>query len=175
MLAARLRYVSNPLVSMERLSCTAMAVVQLQGPHAPGAMVLPAPRDLAVAIPLVVGDVERYGAVLKTLVSVLLQAGPPTAQVRVPLDVVRPGPMVVQWRPFGLLSWEVGRQEQLLEVFPLLRDLRDHGTGWVGLLVDEKVYTQVLRCVYGVGYQGWAFRRDLVRSPGSGTRTSICA
>ena len=105
---AQLRYVVDPLVGMHMLSCTAMAVMRVEGGVVPEAVVLPTLRGLLEAIPRVADDLERYGVVMRALCAEVVRSGPPQGRVRIPLDVVRDRPLRVRWRPFALVDVQVG-------------------------------------------------------------------
>ena len=76
-----LRYVVDPLLSMQVLNGTAVAVLPLRQPAFTGPWTPPAPMDLVRAVPLALDDVLRYGSVLRDLVNTVVLQGPPQGQV----------------------------------------------------------------------------------------------
>ena len=64
-----------------------------------------------------------------------------------------------------MLDLEPGRQDHLVQLFPVFHALCDATSSVAPVLADEKVHTQLLRCVYGVGYQFWNLRVQVRNSP----------
>ena len=157
-----LRYVVDPVLTMQALNATALAVMNLRTVAWKEAWSVPTPADLVNAVPALVDDIIRYGAVLRTLLNTIAVHGPPPGQVRVPLDVPRSGPISVQWHPLALLNMNLGTLQDFIKIFQVSRSLQNRTGHVMPLLVDEKVHHQMLRCVYGMGYQAWGFR-DYVR------------
>ena len=146
-----MRYVVDPLVSMQVLNATAVAVLPLRAVPFAEPWSPPSPMELVRAVPLAVEDVLRYGSVMRALVSTVMTRGPPQGRVRVPLDVPREGPIQVKWQPWGLLRINLGVLEDFVRVFPAVATLQEKSGHVTPVLVDEKVYHQMMRCVHGVG------------------------
>ena len=155
----------NPLEPDLSLNCTAVALLPLSHPLPPHPG-FTAIGDLFLRCRLLAQSIRKEYDALKGDIAILMDEGHDVSQIRAPLDFLRPAVVRPPWRPFMLVDYQTSKNA---DVACLLRELYDDVAGRspnpTPLLLDEKIHHQLLRFMYGRGYQEWDAAALLRRMP----------
>ena len=155
----RRRFVANPDVDYQSISCSVLHVLQL--PNIPMCPPMPTYHQLQFRRSHLTAQLLRAGRLLREYVDDLAQGELQHQDVRVPLDCNRYGVRSLQWCPFMLTDLQVGNQVDMLRLFNLvLSTVLPHCLSPVPVLVDLNIYYRFMKMCYGKGYKWWAIKEN---------------
>ena len=156
----RRRFVANPAVGYQAISCSAVAV--LYTPRIPMCPLMPSMSDLLRSRRSVADGLLGYIPRLQRMIAGLTCDEVFTDDIRVPLDVRREHVRSIQWVPFMLSKKRVSENVGFVDMLRMIRDrVLPQSMSPLPVLMDVNLYYRYVKLLYGRAYQQWDIRKSL--------------